>query len=1514
MTVTGNIIGYASNTQTGTYTLTGSTGTFRGIRFNGITGGTVSNINSNTIASVSLTGVTSSGTGTSSPFSAILINSGLVNTNSNTIGSQSGTGSLTFSTTTTSSTDVYGIYNFSSDDWTANSNNIGGISVTNAAASGTFIIYGMRANTLTSKVFNAVSNNIGGTVANSIQLTATGTSSQVVGLVTSNAAATFTSNTIRNLTTNIGTGTTSSASMIGMMSTTTSTNHTFSQNTIHTLTNTNATAASVVTGIQFTGSTANVVERNLIYNLLAPTSSTSAEINGIRVAGGTTTYRNNMIALGANQAIAIGSAATNSGTTGINGFNGALGTDAFVHNSIYIGGTATSGSGASYALNGSQTTNTRSFRDNIFFNARTNSGATGKHYAVKINGTTPNPTGLTINNNIYYVNGTGGVFGFFNSADVADLAAWKTAVGQDAQSFSADPQYNDPTNATPDLHLHPTNATVAEGNGADVGVTNDYDGQTRASFTPVDIGADAGNYTGLDLTGPAISYTNLTNTTSTSNRSFTGVTITDNSGVNGTAGTRPRVYYKRSTDGNVLNDNTSGTDGWKYAEASGGTSPFSFTIDYSLLNGGTGVTVGQTVQYFVVAQDLATTPNVGINSGTFAATPSSVALTSAAFPIGGTINSYSVLVSYSGSYNVGAGETFTSLTAAGGLFAAINAGVVTGSITVNITSDISIEDGANSLNQWTEEGAGNYTLTIRPDFGASAGDSPLAVRTVSGTNATALINLNGADRVTINGVNGSNSLLLRNTGAGAVIRFINDASTNTVQNTTLESGVTSTTSGVIHFSTGATSGNDNNTISNNTIRDRSDAAGVPANLLYSAGTSAAIANTDNIVSNNTMKNFTSNGINLTSTGNQSWVIIGNSIFQEAPRTTSLTGINFNSLGDSFIQRNTIRDLNTSSSVTGINLDDAFSTNCSRNKIFSIPSTSGSTSTLTGINYAGGSGLGTSVTIVNNQISIVPLFSNAQTIYGIRDFAFSGNTITMYYNSVLVGGTATGSATWAMQRGGSTPTTLTARNNIFFNNRTGGSANHFAMGDESANTGSWTSDHNVFVGTGTTAANFMDYGTSATAVSFSTWKTGPPTRDENSHGEVAANVSAANLFTNIAGGTEDLNINTANTESWYVNGKGVAGTLSGFVEDDYGATSVRSSTVGTPTDIGADEFNTASIPPSATASGAPANSTTTTYTFAGRTLGSITWGAGGTVPSSVDFRYHSGTLPPPFVTGQANFIRSYWDISVPDGSGYTYDLTLNYLDPAEINEIPELNLAIAQRTGGNPWINQGGAANSTANTVTVAGLTGFSQFTLNDNTNPLPIVLASFTAREIRGQGVRLDWRTLSEINNYGFFVQRRLQNTTAWTDVNTQIIPGHGTTNEPHDYTYTDRTVTPGSWQYRLRQLDFDGTEHFSEPITVTTVTSVKEVAPIEFALKQNYPNPFNPETSIKFSVEQTGRATLEIFNLLGQKVATLFDDVVEAGFYETVRFNATNLASGIYFYRLQSGQKSDLKKLMLIR
>jgi hypothetical protein len=98
-----------------------------------------------------------------------------------------------------------------------------------------------------------------------------------------------------------------------------------------------------------------------------------------------------------------------------------------------------------------------------------NSGSTGKHYAVTVAGTAPNPSGLTINNNIYLANGSGGVFGLFNGSDVANLSAWQTAVGQDAGSFSFDPKYISPngSSSSVDLHINPSVATVVEGNGYD---------------------------------------------------------------------------------------------------------------------------------------------------------------------------------------------------------------------------------------------------------------------------------------------------------------------------------------------------------------------------------------------------------------------------------------------------------------------------------------------------------------------------------------------------------------------------------------------------------------------------------------------------------------------------------------------------------------------------------------------------------------------------------------------------------------------------------------------------------------------------------------------------------------------------------------------------------------------------------------------------------------------------------------------------------------------------------------
>ncbi|MEK9137670.1 MAG: T9SS type A sorting domain-containing protein, partial [Bacteroidota bacterium] len=213
----------------------------------------------------------------------------------------------------------------------------------------------------------------------------------------------------------------------------------------------------------------------------------------------------------------------------------------------------------------------------------------------------------------------------------------------------------------------------------------------------------------------------------------------------------------------------------------------------------------------------------------------------------------------------------------------------------------------------------------------------------------------------------------------------------------------------------------------------------------------------------------------------------------------------------------------------------------------------------------------------------------------------------------------------------------------------------------------------------------------------------------------------------------------------------------------------------------------------------------------------------------------------------------------------------------------------------------------------------------DPDNPLPITLASFTARmNPHGRGVLLEWTTLSEINNYGFYVERRRENETMYTELPNSFVPGHGTTNEPHYYSFVDSTFTsPGTYHYRLRQVDLDGTIHHTDPITINVTTlSVGEEVPHVYALFQNYPNPFNPETEIRFTVEARVRAILEVFNMLGQRVATLHDDVAEPGRHYRVGFGGSALASGVYFYRLQAGDPSlrsgqwftQTRRLLLLR
>ncbi len=216
---------------------------------------------------------------------------------------------------------------------------------------------------------------------------------------------------------------------------------------------------------------------------------------------------------------------------------------------------------------------------------------------------------------------------------------------------------------------------------------------------------------------------------------------------------------------------------------------------------------------------------------------------------------------------------------------------------------------------------------------------------------------------------------------------------------------------------------------------------------------------------------------------------------------------------------------------------------------------------------------------------------------------------------------------------------------------------------------------------------------------------------------------------------------------------------------------------------------------------------------------------------------------------------------------------------------------------------------------VAGRDGKLYRTINGG--GLPIVLASFTARHLGGTRVRLDWRTLSETNNYGFFIERRRQTDSTFTEISS-LIPGYGTTNEPHDYSWTDSNATINRWYYRLKQVDLGGPIRFTEPIVVDVTTNVGEVkSPFEFRLEQNYPNPFNPTTEIRYQIPtspgEVRPVTLNVFDVLGREVATLVNEKLQAGSYATT-FDATGLASGIYFARLTLGGRTLTGKLVVAK
>jgi hypothetical protein len=199
--------------------------------------------------------------------------------------------------------------------------------------------------------------------------------------------------------------------------------------------------------------------------------------------------------------------------------------------------------------------------------------------------------------------------------------------------------------------------------------------------------------------------------------------------------------------------------------------------------------------------------------------------------------------------------------------------------------------------------------------------------------------------------------------------------------------------------------------------------------------------------------------------------------------------------------------------------------------------------------------------------------------------------------------------------------------------------------------------------------------------------------------------------------------------------------------------------------------------------------------------------------------------------------------------------------------------------------------------------------------PLPITLVSFTAQaNSHGPGVLLEWATASEINNYGFYVQCRLDSTQSFQDLPNSFVAGHGTTIEPQHYSFVYGLGVLGKSEYRLKQVDLDGTIHYPQVATLKSGQSAQaEEKPTEFSLSQNYPNPFNPVTTIRYGLPVKARVLLIVYTTLGQIVSRLADEEQEAGYHE-VRFDASGVSSGMYFYRLQAGDFIQTRKLILVK
>lgn len=195
--------------------------------------------------------------------------------------------------------------------------------------------------------------------------------------------------------------------------------------------------------------------------------------------------------------------------------------------------------------------------------------------------------------------------------------------------------------------------------------------------------------------------------------------------------------------------------------------------------------------------------------------------------------------------------------------------------------------------------------------------------------------------------------------------------------------------------------------------------------------------------------------------------------------------------------------------------------------------------------------------------------------------------------------------------------------------------------------------------------------------------------------------------------------------------------------------------------------------------------------------------------------------------------------------------------------------------------------------------------LSSTNSPLPVTLTSFTF-SINNRDAILNWKTASETNNNGFEIERK---TIEGNWVKAGFVKGYGTTNLPNSYTFEDKRLPIGKHYYRLKQFDNNGN------FVYHTLNGVLEIGvPKKIELSQNYPNPFNPETKIDFTVPLDSRVSLKVYDISGREIVVLLNNELKKADYYSIVFNARNLTSGVYFYKIEVGNINLTKKMVVLK